>query len=95
MSGAEVLAVVGGISAFVQLLYTARDVIAGIRSGLSKEQFSVRAIQAELRYMLFETLQKFNISFDQTEAQILNHVYNDASRQLKELQELLASNSGL
>lgn len=56
MSGAEVLAIVGGVAAITGLLKNAKDTVSWIRLGPSGELLSIEICEVELRCELLSEL---------------------------------------
>jgi hypothetical protein len=90
MSGAEALAVAGGIAAIAELLEYAKDVVSWIRSGPSGEQLSVETSEVELRVELLAELQNLNVNLEAPQSEALMKVMEKVSRQLHDLQNMMS-----
>ena len=93
MSGAEVLAIVGGVAAFTGLLKNAKDTVSWIRSGPSGERLAVEICEVELRSELLlelqSALQKRGFKMEDLQSKALTDVIGKVSRRLCELQDLV------
>ncbi|ORY18941.1 hypothetical protein BCR34DRAFT_258918 [Clohesyomyces aquaticus] len=89
MSGAEVLAVVGGIAAFSELLKNAKSIISWIRSGPSGDLLTTEISEVELRFELLAELERLDINSETDPSEALKRVTDTVSRQLNGLQKMM------
>ena len=93
MSGAEVLAIAGGVAAFAGLLKNAKDTVSWIRLGPSGEDLSVELCEVEVRCELLSellaSLRKVGINLESVQSKPLHDVTINISRQVHELQGLV------
>lgn len=93
MSGAEVLAIAGGVAAFTGLLKNAKDTVSWIRAGPSGEQLFVEICEVELRFELLSellaALQKLGFKEEDIQSKVLKDVIEKISRRLRDLQDIV------
>jgi hypothetical protein len=93
MSGAEVLAIVGGVAAFAGLLKNAKDTVSWIRLGPSGELLSMEICEVELRCELLSellaSLHKIGVNLEGLQSKPLRDVTAKISRQVHDLQDLV------
>lgn len=93
MSGAEVLAIVGGVAAFAGLLKNAKDTVSWIRLGPSGELLSMEICEVELRCELLSellaSLHKLGVNLEGLQSKPLRDVTAKISRQVHDLQDLV------
>lgn len=93
MSGAEVLAIAGGVAAFAGLLKNAKDTVSWIRAGPSGEQLFVEICEVELRFELLSellaALQKLGFREEDIQSKVLKDVIEKISCRLCDLQGIV------
>jgi hypothetical protein len=90
MSGAEFLAIVGGVSACLHIVNSTKKILMLIRSGPYGEQLTLQVCGILLRCNYLEELEKLHDLTDETETTALADICHHASQQLKTLEALLA-----
>jgi hypothetical protein len=94
MSGAELLAVVGGVAACLEIFSCTKKLLSLVRSGPFKDQLEPQILGILLRCRHLEDLQKLGLLWDESEAAAFETFRKHASSRLKSLEALIEADGG-